>query len=209
MAPGTSWKKVPPLRPRKAVTQKREIEMTKHFTGRAKQAVLGALVITGILLGQTQSAAAATSGITGSSSTPASVCQSGAGMNRTIYASIPTMFASNRTAGAGNDAQIVRYWVRAYDITTGGVLTNWVAGGAAWANDNASAVFPSAGTAWGVSYNAKFTTTNPNSVRLQYYLAWYTSADVQLGTTDFVITQYKYIGIYMGAPYLGGTAGSC
>jgi hypothetical protein len=131
---------------------------------------------------------AAAAGTTGPYSIPQADCNVGNGW-RDVYAPVPTILASNRTAGAGNDLQAVYYWVRVYDYATGTVLTDWAYGGAAWANDNTAAALPALGTFGGHRYGAKWHLTGA-VVRLQYFLQWTTPAGASLGTTDPVIVRY-------------------
>ena len=131
---------------------------------------------------------AAPAGTIGTYSVPQGDCNIGNGW-RDVYARVPTVLSSNRTAGAGNDLQAVYYWVRVYDYATGTVLTNWAYGGAAWANDNAAAALPALGTFGGHRYGASWHLTGA-VVRLQYLIQWKTPAGASLGTTDPGIASY-------------------
>jgi len=135
------------------------------------------------------SALAAPSGATGPITAPRPNCNVGNGF-RDLYAPVPTIYAANRTAGAGNDRQAVHYWVRAYDYSTGTVVTNWVYGGSSWANDNVAGVFPAQGSFAGQRYLAKWRFAGA-VVRLQYSVAWYSPGGTLLGTNDPSATSYQ------------------
>lgn len=149
--------------------------------------LLAALALASAIVPST--ALAAPSGATGSFGIPRPSCNVGNGF-RDLYAPVPTIFAANRTAGSGNDRQAVYYWVRAYDYNTGTVLTDWVYGGGAWANDNSAAVFPAAGKFANQPYITNWRVTGP-IVRLQYFVQWNTPAGAQLGTNDPIANSYQ------------------
>lgn len=158
--------------------------MCRHLVGTLVALALGLALIPGTAL-------AAPSGSWGSVTVPKPICNVGNGF-RDLYAPVPTIYAANLTSGSGNDRQAVYYWVRAYDYRTGNVLTDWVSGGGAWANDNSPAVFSAQGT-FGVSrlpYIGSWYLTG-QTVRLQYSFAWYSTAGILLGTNDLVATNYQ------------------
>lgn len=196
----------------------KDIKVTKNlknFTQRARF-LLSTLVIAGAMLGQTQSAAAApvfTPGPLDIKSAPCvrltdhrvEITRNPLSASwRYLAAPVPNVAASNRTAGAGNDPQIVRYWVRYYDAYTGAVLSTaagnvegWTFGGESQVNDNQMGSFVSKGTIFPESptfsrpWNVGYFLDTPSAVRLQYLVAWYTTGNVYLGQATPGLALYQ------------------
>lgn len=206
--------------------------MTKHLTNLTKKArfLLATLVVAGTMLGQTQSAVAATPQFSpGYVSMASSVCFKLAANvldpltrdTRYLRVSVPTVYASDRTSGLGNDSQIVHYWVRLFEVNpldltprnvmlgyTSGVETpdGWTYGGGQWANDNKPAPFPSIGTILGRQHNVRYTVSTPKKVRIQLLIAWYTKDNVYLGHIDPIIANDNGgAGFYLSALAYNGS----
>jgi hypothetical protein len=204
--------------------------MTAYWMNLTKKArfLLATLVVAGALLGQTQSVAAAplfTPGYLDIKSAPCvRLAEHRVEITRNpltaswryLEAPLPNVAASDRTAGSGNDPQIVRYWVRYYDAYTGAVMSGtaanvegWTFGGEARVNDNQMGTFPSSGTVFPESptfsraYNVAYALDTPKAVRLQYVVAWYTLGNVYLGQVSPGVALYQsgwgYNGSFMQA----------
>jgi hypothetical protein len=155
--------------------------------GQLKQGLMAVGIAAALALGTAQATSAATSGTTGPASIPPPACVV-TGV-RYLYQVLPTVYAANRTPGAGNDRQIVRYWSRVYDYASGNPLTDWIYGGGGYANDNLAAALPSNGTVHGTPYATYWTVTG-NQVREQYLIGWYTTGDTLIGSWSTELATY-------------------
>ena len=107
---------------------------------RAFGLVVAGFVLASAAIASPSPTSAATWGAVGVVQAPRSVCQQLNGI-KYMYIASTGIYASNRTAGSGNDLQFVRYWTRV--INANGVpLTSWSLAGSGYANDNAPASLP-------------------------------------------------------------------
>ena len=105
---------------------------------------------------------------------------------------MPSVYASNRTYGSGNDKQAVYYWYRLV-TPQGALVRDWQYAGASWANDNAATQFPITGR-FGVTkypYLNSFRLTGSNTVKIEYFVRWYDADLVFLGDAHLVLNSYQ------------------
>jgi hypothetical protein len=156
----------------------------------AARLMVATLAVAALASASPASTNAASWGVGGPASLTFSECQL-VGGQKYLYAARPTVYASNRTAGTGNDRQLVRYWTRLVGADSR-PITAWTLGGAAYANDNVAAPLPVysqfmgnlIGTRWGPMG------INP-AVRVQYSIAWYNAAGTAIGNQEALARGYR------------------
>jgi hypothetical protein len=130
--------------------------------------------------------------------------------NRKLYASVPMIYARNRTVGAGNDRQIARYWVKAVNATSGATIVDWQYGGQANVNDNQAGAFSAARGPFGSPYWRSFALVGGPTVQLRYFVDWWTSdGRTQLGTAEFTASANVYRWSGAGTNIVAGTFSYC
>ena len=136
----------------------------------------------------TQPVAAAN--ITGPVYSAPAICQvSAMGGGKFIYVPVPAIYASNRTAGAGNDQQTIRYWTRLVDLN-GNAPWAWVFAGQGSANDNRAATLPVYSTIGNTAYQHRWGPYSFNaSMKAQILVEWWTGSTL-LGTLTATLPSY-------------------
>jgi hypothetical protein len=181
-----------PARPRNAGIGRRMLRKVGLALGIAMLAV-------GAIVGP--AAAVGSSGWVGPVSAPGVVCVADYSFGNQMYVPVPTIYSSNRHAGAGNDLQTVRYWTRAVDLA-GRPLTNWIFTGQGTANDNVSASLPYAYKFGTIYSNLRYPITS--GVKAEIKIAWYEGSTL-VGVQD---SEYQaYLAYSFG--WMPGTFASC
>ena len=115
--------------------------------------------------------------------------------NKVLYVPVPKIWSSNRTYGAGNDLQYVRYWTRLVDLANR-PLTGYAFGGQGTSNDNRSASLPYVSTFSGQPWQLKYSFGLTTDVKVQVFVAWYDTSWRLLGTDEPIVQRYANAGSF-------------
>jgi hypothetical protein len=115
--------------------------------------------------------------------------------NKVLYVPVPRIWSSNRTYGAGNDLQNVRYWTRLVDLANR-PITTYAYGGQGTSNDNRSASLPYISTFSGQHWQHKYAFGLTTDVKVQVLVAWYDTAWRLLGTDEPIVQRYANAGSF-------------
>jgi hypothetical protein len=131
---------------------------------------------------------------------------------RTISVAPPLATAMDDTAAT--DTNLVRYWARLYNASTGAVVTNWSYGGQTTSTDTAAGAFPVAGKAFGTPYYIRYRPSISAPLKVQYFVAWYRTNGALRATTTFVPPRFKLVTLVyiFGSgfvPVVSGTTPTC
>ncbi|MEP7114945.1 MAG: hypothetical protein ABI862_16890 [Ilumatobacteraceae bacterium] len=144
----------------------------------------------------------ATAGVTGPTQVFQGSCKymrtNASGWLRTVTPP-PRIWGINYNAGAGNDAQRVRYTINAIEVGTNRVLYNSGYSSLQWAYDNQPAPFTLSETIDVSNWRANF--------QVVYQIEWYNNNGQQLGTKLEVVDSYLYYSGLNVGPY--GPVASC
>ena len=150
--------------------------------------------------------AAAASG-TGGYSQAAAICDMSK-FTRQISVPPPAVTAVDSTNYT--DTNYIRYWERLYDANTGQIIVDWVDGGKTTSTDVTAGAFPLSGYAYGTPYGIRFSLSGSASVRIQTFVAWYSTNWSLLATAVWTISYFNVYGLQFGygSTYLG-TKSAC
>lgn len=142
-----------------------------------------------------------TSGAVGTYSIPRGDCYNRPAWNQLeLRARIPSIYATNYRAGAGNDAQHVRYRVLVWDMRTARYVAQSGFSGTAVAYDNRPASFSGSPTSFRLDRLGRY--------RLAYEFEFFHPQTGRLsGRQSFELTQYQYYNGYQAGPF--GPFDSC